>query len=136
MRTSAPLTVLMMDLDEFKNLNDNFGHLRGDAALRICADVMRKALRKQDTICRYGGEEFMVVLPETTIERASITATRLFTAVESAGQAEGLPLTVSVGLTQVTSDRDTVESVLTRADHALYASKSRGRNRFSVDGVK
>jgi PleD family two-component response regulator len=60
----------------------------------------------------------------------------LFTAVESAGVSQGLPLTVSVGLTQVLTDRDTVESVLTRADRALYASKSRGRNRFSVDSVK
>ncbi len=135
-RTGAPLTLLMLDLDEFKKLNDSFGHVKGDSALRLCADVMRKALRKQDTICRYGGEEFMVVLPETTIERASIIATRLFTAVESAGVSQGLPLTVSVGLTQVLTDRDTVESVLTRADRALYASKSRGRNRFSVDSVK
>jgi diguanylate cyclase (GGDEF)-like protein len=135
-RTSAPLTVLMLDLDEFKNLNDSFGHLKGDSALRLCADVMRRTLRKQDTICRYGGEEFMVVLPETTIERASIIATRLFTAVESAGLEEGLPLTVSVGLTQVLTERDTVESVLTRADRALYASKSRGRNRFSIDSLK
>lgn len=135
-RSNLPLTVLMLDLDEFKNLNDKFGHIKGDSALRLCADVLAKTLRKQDTICRYGGEEFMVVLPGTTVEEASIMATRIFTAVEAVGTAESLPLTVSVGLSQVIADRDSVESVLVRADRALYASKSHGRNRFSVDSVK
>ena len=135
-RSSSPLTVLMIDLDEFKNLNDQLGHVTGDSALRLSADVLVRTLRKQDTICRYGGEEFMVVLPDTTIERASVIATRLFTAVEDAGNEQNLPLTVSVGLTQVLADEDTVESVLVRADRALYASKSRGRNRFSVDSVR
>jgi diguanylate cyclase (GGDEF)-like protein len=135
-RHQSALTVLMLDLDEFKNLNDRFGHVRGDAALRISAGVLLKALRKQDTICRYGGEEFMVVLPDTDLEQASVIATRLFTEVEAAGLEERLPLTVSIGLTEVSWEQDTVESILTRADHALYASKARGRNRFSVDSVE
>ena len=135
-RSNLPLTVLMLDLDEFKNLNDKFGHIKGDVALRLCADVLGKTLRRQDTICRYGGEEFMVVLPGTTIEEASILATRVFTAVETLGASESLPLTVSIGLSQVIADRDSVESVLVRADRALYASKSHGRNRFSVDSVR
>lgn len=134
-RTEGPLTVLMLDMDEFKLINDQFGHLRGDQALRCTAAVLTKTLRKQDTVCRYGGEEFMVVLPDTTLEQASVTATRIFTAVEDAGIGVGLPLTVSIGLTQVDFENDSVESVLARADRALYASKSRGRNRFSVDGV-
>lgn len=135
-RSVTPLTVLMLDLDDFKELNDKFGHLRGDAALRVSADVLRRTLRKPDTVCRYGGEEFMVVLPETSVEQASIIATRIFTEMELTGQEHGLPLTVSIGLTEVDSEKDDVESVLLRADHALYASKARGRNRFSVDSVK
>lgn len=135
-RSKAPLTVLMLDLDEFKTLNDQYGHLRGDSALRVSAEVLRRTLRKQDTVCRYGGEEFMVVLPETSVERASIIATRIFTNMEQAGIQASLPLTVSIGLTEVDHNNDTVESILVRADHALYASKARGRNRFSVDSVK
>ena len=134
-RSEAPLTVLMLDLDDFKILNDNFGHLRGDAALRVSADVLRRTLRKQDTVCRYGGEEFMVVLPETSVEQASIIAARIFTQVERTGLEQAMPLTVSIGLTEVDAKNDSVESILARADHALYASKARGRNRFSVDSI-
>lgn len=132
-RNGTPLTVLMMDMDDFKSLNDTYGHLAGDEALRRAANVARKALRKADTICRYGGEEFLVILPETSIEEASVSATRLFTAIQSEGEGMGVPLTVSIGLAGVRAD-DNVESVLSRADRALYASKARGRNRFSVDG--
>lgn len=132
-RTDAPLTVLMLDLDQFKALNDSRGHLAGDQALRATADLLRKTLRKNDLVCRYGGEEFLVVLPETSLEEASISATRIYTAVQEAGAKLDLPLTISIGLTAVRPHEDDVESVLIRADRALYASKSRGRNRFSVD---
>ena len=132
-RSHAPLTVMMLDLDDFKQLNDRYGHLRGDDALRTSAEVLTRTLRQQDTVCRYGGEEFMVVLPETSLEQASIIAARVFTEIEQAGHREAIPLTVSIGLTEVAANCDSVESVLGRADHALYASKARGRNRFSVD---
>ena len=132
-RTGAPLTVLMLDLDDFKSLNDTRGHLEGDRALRETGIVLRKTLRRSDIVCRYGGEEFMVVLPETSLEEASVTATRIFTAIEETGEALGLPLTISIGLAAAKLESDHVESLLSRADRALYASKSRGRNRFSVD---
>ncbi|MGE3175685.1 MAG: diguanylate cyclase [Planctomycetota bacterium] len=131
-RGDSPLTVLMIDLDDFKRLNDSYGHLQGDMALRATAEVLRKTLRKSDTICRYGGEEFLVVLPATNAEEAAILAARLFTAVEARGTELQLPLTVSIGQASNRTG-DTVESVLQRADQALYASKSLGRNRFSVD---
>jgi diguanylate cyclase (GGDEF)-like protein len=131
-RSDQPLTVLMCDLDHFKQLNDAHGHLQGDVALRAVADVLRQTLRKTDTICRYGGEEFLVVLPDTTPDEATVLATRLFTAVQSCGETLGLPVTVSIGLT-IFRVGDTVETILQRADHALYASKDFGRNRFSVD---
>jgi diguanylate cyclase (GGDEF)-like protein len=131
-RNETPLTVLMIDLDDFKRLNDTFGHLQGDHALRATAEVLRKTLRKSDTICRYGGEEFLVVLPETNSEDAAILAARLFTAVEARGREIGLPVTASIGQASMRSG-DSVETLLQRADQALYASKSQGRNRFSVD---
>ena len=132
-RTQKPLTLLMLDLDQFKDLNDTRGHLVGDLALRATADVIRKEVRRSDTVCRYGGEEFLIVLPETSVEDASITATRIFTAISNEGHRLGLPLTVSVGLSAATSTEDSVEDLLARADRALYASKERGRNRFSID---
>ncbi len=131
-RSRQPLTVLMCDLDHFKQLNDAHGHLQGDLALRATAEVLRQTLRRADTICRYGGEEFLVVLPDTTADEATVLATRLFTAVEGRGEELGLPVTISIGLTDYRLG-DSTESLLQRADHALYASKDHGRNRFSVD---
>jgi diguanylate cyclase (GGDEF)-like protein len=131
-RMVRPLTVLMCDLDHFKQLNDRYGHLEGDAALRATADILRQTLRKGDTICRYGGEEFLVVLAGTSAADATVLATRLFTAVEEHGKAVGLPISISIGLTCYYSG-DTIETLLQRADRALYASKGYGRNRFSAD---
>ncbi|HLQ37407.1 MAG TPA: diguanylate cyclase [Planctomycetota bacterium] len=131
-RGNTPLTVLMVDIDNFKQVNDVYGHLRGDQALRATAEVLRKTVRRTDTLCRYGGEEFVIVLPETPPDDATILAARLFTAVEARGSEMQLPLTVSVGMATI-RPADTVETLLQRADQALYASKSKGRNRFSVD---
>lgn len=131
-RDRSPLTVLMCDLDHFKQLNDTYGHLQGDAALRATADVLRTMVRRNDTVCRYGGEEFLVLLPDTTPDEATVLATRMFTAVHARGEKLELPLSVSIGLT-CHRFGDSVESVLLRADRALYASKDYGRNRFSAD---
>ena len=134
-RTSSALTVLMIDLDFFKRLNDQNGHVVGDLALRRTADVLRRTVRRGDVLCRYGGEEFLAVLPGTSLEEASITATRLFTAVQQEGERLCLPLTISIGCAQMKLEaEESAESLLTRAYHALYASKATGRNRFSVDG--
>jgi diguanylate cyclase (GGDEF)-like protein len=122
----------MCDLDHFKRLNDTLGHVRGDAALRSTADVLRHSVRKSDTVCRYGGEEFLVVLPDTTPDEATVLAARMFTAVQARGETLGLPITISIGLT-CCRPGDTLETILMRADHALYASKGHGRNRFSAD---
>jgi diguanylate cyclase (GGDEF)-like protein len=131
-RRGAPLCVMMLDLDDFKQLNDRLGHLVGDQALRIAASVLRRTVRSSDTVCRYGGEEFLAILPQTSTDEATILATRLFTEVADAGNQSQLPLTVSIGLSSLRPG-DTLDSLVARADHALYVSKSRGRNRFSVD---
>ncbi|MBK8974954.1 MAG: diguanylate cyclase [Planctomycetes bacterium] len=128
-RQCRMLCVMMADLDEFKRLNDELGHLRGDEALRISASVLRRTCRREDTVCRYGGEEFLIVLPDTDPESAAVLAARLFTEVESSGQQAGLPLTVSIGLAAL-QEGDNLDSLVGRADHALYASKLSGRNRF------
>lgn len=131
-RSDRPLSLLMCDLDYFKRLNDTFGHAAGDRALQAVAEVLRKTVRRGDTICRLGGEEFLVVLPETQPEDAAVLAARLFTAIHQRGEELALPLTVSIGMTAFRPD-DTGERMLQRADHALYASKGQGRNRFSID---
>ena len=131
-RDQRPLTILMCDLDHFKKLNDTFGHASGDAAICATANVLRESVRKSDTVCRYGGEEFLVVLPDTTPDEAIVLAARMFTAVRECGEALDMPITISIGLTSHRKN-DTIESILRRADHALYASKDFGRNRFSVD---
>ncbi|MCB9876256.1 MAG: diguanylate cyclase [Planctomycetes bacterium] len=131
-RDSRPLTVLMCDLDHFKRLNDTLGHVQGDLALKATADVLQQTARKADTVCRYGGEEFLVVLTDTTPDEAMVLAARMFTNVHARGEELGLPMTVSIGLTSCRPG-DSVETLLTRADKALYASKGHGRNRFSAD---
>jgi two-component system cell cycle response regulator len=122
----------MCDLDYFKRLNDTFGHAAGDRALQAVAELLRKTVRKGDTVCRLGGEEFLVVLPDTQPEDAAVLAARLFTAIHVRGEELALPLTVSIGMTSY-RPADTGERMLQRADHALYASKGQGRNRFSID---
>jgi diguanylate cyclase (GGDEF)-like protein len=131
-RSRTPLSVLMVDLDAFKALNDRLGHLAGDSVLRTVARVLRNTFRRSDILCRYGGEEFIVVQPETELEEATMAAARLFKAVETAGIEIGVPITVSIGVTAV-NPGDPVETAIQRADLALYASKDRGKNRFSVD---
>lgn len=131
-RAGTALTVLMIDIDQFKKLNDTYGHARGDIALRATADVLRTTLRRSDTICRFGGEEFLVVLVETLPEEAAMLAARLFMEIEARGHAVQLPLTASIGQASL-RPADTADSLLLRADRALYASKSQGRNRFSID---
>ena len=133
-RTAAPMAVLMLDLDRFKLLNDEYGHVVGDQALRTAGEVLRRGIRRMDTAVRYGGEEFLVILPGTGLDEAAVIATRVQVAVAAAGDALGLPLSVSIGLAGFIHGEDTVESILSRADRALYASKGRGRNRFSIDG--
>ncbi|MEO0478280.1 MAG: GGDEF domain-containing protein [Planctomycetota bacterium] len=132
-RTGRPISAMMLDLDEFKQLNDQFGHQEGDRAIRLTADVLRRSLRQEDVLCRLGGEEFLIALPETDAAMASVIGTRLFVEIETAGVAAGLPLTASIGLAELQAEDD-ADSIVGRADLALFASKSRGRNRLSVDG--
>jgi diguanylate cyclase (GGDEF)-like protein len=131
-RGDQPASLLMIDIDRFKELNDRHGHLAGDAVLCRVAHVLARNLRPRDLLARYGGEEFCVLLPETDTDEALIVAERLRAAVEAPGAADEEPLpaaTVSVGVATAHLS-DSLEALLSLADEALYRAKE-GRNRVS-----
>lgn len=130
-----PVSLLMIDIDHFKQVNDRHGHAAGDAALVRVAETMEESLRHRDLFCRYGGEEFGVLLPATTQEQAQRIADRLRLATMHAGfryGEEAIPLTVSIGVTCI--DRPPYDLSLLKhsADRALYHAKQTGRNRVAV----
>ena len=128
--------VLMIDIDHFKQVNDSFGHATGDQVLRHLATLMREGLRKIDTVGRLGGEEFAVILPGADAPAAEIFAERLRTQVaETPAQHENrsIPLTISIGVTEIKPGDDSADDALTRADRALYRAKECGRNRVTVE---
>ena len=133
-RYRRSLVVAMMDLDHFKNINDRYGHAGGDAVLRAFAATARAALRSHDVICRYGGEEFCVLMPETKIRGAMRVAERARAAIEKMMvMHEGKPIaaTVSIGIAsafEAGGEECTGEELLERADKALYRAKAAGRN--------
>jgi diguanylate cyclase (GGDEF)-like protein len=124
-----PLSVLMLDIDHFKRFNDDYGHAVGDAVLSMVGQTVEKCLRPTDLAARYGGEELLVILPETALEGARIAAER----VRASICALKLPdvdrtISVSIGVASL-CDTDSGESMLARADERLYLAKERGRNR-------
>jgi diguanylate cyclase (GGDEF)-like protein len=138
-RYGSILSVAMVDIDFFKSFNDTYGHQAGDEVLRIISQVLVSASREIDIIGRYGGEEFVALLPETSLEQAKIYAERLRSRVELRGQdlrnrfSKTKPLTISVGVTQAMPQAgDDVERIIGRADEALYEAKEAGRNRIVV----
>jgi diguanylate cyclase (GGDEF)-like protein len=135
-RYHRTLSLVMLDLDRFKNLNDTHGHLAGNSALEHLARVLRTEARETDFIARYGGDEFAVIMPETTKHDALSVAERIRARVEKSPVE--LPdvgpqrLTVSVGLATYPRDSNSTDGLLASADQALYASKAAGRNRVTV----
>ena len=133
-RQHAPFSVLMLDIDYFKRINDDWGHDVGDLVLIKIAGVMRKSLRDMDVVCRVGGEEFLAILPGTGIKAATTASERIRHAVEQAiisCQEREISVTVSIGVTTAI-EMDEIDSILKRADDAMYASKRSGRNRVSA----
>ncbi len=132
-RAGQPLSVLMLDVDHFRALNENFGHDVGDRALRAVADCMRHALRGQDVACRYGGEEFVIILCGTPFSAALAAAERVRRRVEAARPvAAGVtPVTCSIGVATYPNHASTAASLLKAADIALFEAKRSGRNRIA-----
>jgi len=122
-RYGTEFSLAMFDIDHFKEVNDKQGHLAGDRILRDLARLCDESARETDVVVRYGGEEFVLVMPQTDLEGASLFADRLRAKVAAA-----MPVSISGGVTTAL-DGDTQDSLLARADEALYAAKSGGRNR-------
>jgi len=127
-RLDHPCTLLMADVDHFKEYNDDYGHLAGDEALRRIAGILRETTRDVDCAARYGGEEFVVLLPETRAAGAIETAQRFRTRLAT-DELVGGKLSVSIGVAQFPEDGDAPDALLARADAALYRAKREGRDR-------
>jgi diguanylate cyclase (GGDEF)-like protein len=130
-RLRRSFTVLIADVDRFKQYNDTHGHLAGDAALVKLAEVLRKTTRAVDCVARYGGEEFVVMLLECSLTTATTVAERVRAHVEQA-DVEGGPLTVSIGLAEYPDGGETPEELIATADAAMYQAKGSGRNQVVV----
>jgi diguanylate cyclase (GGDEF)-like protein len=132
-RSGAPFSVVALDLDNFKSINDRYGHQVGDDILKSFVGHCREAIRPYDSVARVGGEEFMVLLPLTALEGATAVAERLRLAVASASFVSGeerlIAVTVSSGISQAGPDGDNIDAILRVADARLYHAKHQGRNR-------
>lgn len=131
-RQKTPLSLLAMDLDHFKRINDEHGHDVGDRVLRELADLLRRRLRQSDQVYRMGGEEFLVLMPDTSLDQASRMAENLRSRIESLQvqfQTLPIPLTASIGVSQMTGPEESFDSLLRRADQNMYWCKANGRNR-------
>lgn len=133
-----PVSVLSIDIDRFKSINDNYGHAVGDEALKVMVDATLKALRKEDSFGRFGGEEFLVFLPETNTKEAANIADRIRRTIAEASlpvEQKTLQMTVSIGVATYWCDGEAIESVLKRADDALYEAKNKGRDRVVANAA-
>jgi len=131
-RYESKYSLLMIDIDFFKSINDNYGHKGGDKALQSAASVMKKSLRTSDIIGRVGGEEFSVILPETDIKSALFIAERLRKKVEETAvihNDEEILVTVSIGVSESQTGDQSVDDIYIRSDSAMYKAKNNGRNR-------
>jgi two-component system cell cycle response regulator len=128
-RYGHPLSVIMMDIDDFKRVNDEYGHRAGDRVLQAMGQKIQSLIRASDIAGRYGGEEFMIVLPETVLENAVKAGEKIRTAI-SAKRLDGVqkPITVSLGVTQY-KEGESAEALVNRADALLYRAKMNGKNR-------
>ncbi len=132
-RYTYPLSLIMLDIDFFKNYNDTWGHLRGDEVLRRIAELITGTMRETDVVARYGGEEFAAILPLCHQSTAHEVAERLRTRVEQANLGGGeAPLTISLGICTAPQHASSHEELVRRADDAMYVSKKEGRNRCTI----
>jgi diguanylate cyclase (GGDEF)-like protein len=135
-RSGSPLSILLVDVDHFKSVNDRHGHATGDEVLKAVANCLAAALRAGDQVARYGGEEFLLLLPGTSLAQASVLAERLrlaLLALRVLPQGDG-PLSASFGLA-VWRAGESAEQLVRRADQAMYRAKAAGRNRVEADSL-
>ena len=140
-RMQTPLSCIILDVDHFKAVNDSLGHLKGDDVLKGLAGILKESIRAYDILGRYGGEEFVIVAPDTGSADAAALALRIREKVEiNLGRVSSLPenrvVTISLGLACRSQEDQTVETLLNRADKALYRAKVNGRNRLETEDAE
>jgi diguanylate cyclase (GGDEF)-like protein/PAS domain S-box-containing protein len=129
------ISLIMVDIDHFKKVNDVHGHQAGDYILKQAAEVMKKSFRKTDIICRYGGEEFLIILPATDLKGSAAAAEKLRANVEAEKivfEETHIPITISLGIAQINLGMENHNDTIARADSALYEAKRSGRNRVKI----
>jgi diguanylate cyclase (GGDEF)-like protein len=134
-RYGTSLAISLMDIDHFKKINDTYGHTTGDEVLRHIAARLREQIRHPDTIGRYGGEEFLIVLPNSEVKAAAEQASRLcqhIRAMKVPSNGQPISVTISVGIAQYRIGQENWEQLLNRADAALYQAKNNGRDQWAV----
>ena len=134
-RYGKKLSLAMMDIDHFKRVNDQFGHQTGDRVLKMISDISLKNLRKVDVMCRFGGEEFVILLPETSGVEAYLAAERIRREIDGASletEKGEVSVTVSIGVADLGEEIQTLDELISKADQAMYQAKDQGRNRVCI----
>lgn len=129
MRNKRPLSLIMIDIDDFKKINDTYGHQQGDEVLKYIGEVILKTVRKSDIACRYGGEELSVIMPQTNISTASKVAERIRKRIEKSMINDHISVTVSIGVSEALVLYKAPDEIVRDADAALYKAKEKGKNR-------
>lgn len=132
-RMGYPLSMVLVDIDHFKSINDTYGHIVGDKVLKAFSDELKSSLRTSDRLYRFGGEEFLMLLYDTDLDGATVLASKIREAIQNHVFPNQIRLTASFGCASFDTE-DSFESWLQRADHALYAAKRSGRNRIAKSG--
>lgn len=129
-RGKQKLSLIMIDVDFFKKINDTYGHIKADELLKRLADLIKKHARKSDIVARFGGEEFIILLPETDLEKAKRFSSKLRNLINSDKILKKHKITISGGITQFRKENDNKKKFRERTDKALYKAKEKGRDTF------
>ena len=136
-RYDQDLFLIMIDIDHFKQFNDDYGHQKGDEVLTAVASIIKEHTRKNDTTARYGGEEMAVIIPCSTPENAQITGEKIRRMIETLSMEKtGVQVTISAGIASAKSSDLDVQKLIGNADRALYAAKKNGRNKVFLHQLK
>jgi len=133
-RYASNLSIILLDIDHFKKVNDTFGHVAGDEIIKAISGIIKKNIRVSDIAGRYGGEEFLIILPETDLQRASYVAEKIRVEVEQTTYIQGIRVTISGGVSQYQGEK--TSELVKSADNKLYNAKNRGRNKIQSESIK